>query len=644
MKRSVRSIFGGTTGKTLAEGILLVLLLAMISDPRVSGQKVVTDTLAGIEFISPENITVGGFLGEELHQSETGRLMQLPNWNDGELISMFSKEARLNHNKTDWYGEHAGKWMYATALAVARTNDPGLKSLLLKTAGYLVDNQEPDGYLGTYSPGVRFTNSKVSHKHSWDVWDQSYMVLGLLEVNHFYPDPVYSDAAKKIGELFLKTFGDGRQNITDYGTREGISSTIILDPVVELYKLTRDERYLSFAKLILKEMNEKEGLMLIPAALHNRDMSTVGEGKAYQVIWNLKAIADLVAVTGDLTYLKAVENAWKEILNDHLTICGGPWGGIGNFYECFDKAGFWSPYGFTETCSSMAWIQLNRELLSLTGSACYAQEIEKTAFNALSGAAYPDGVNWCYHSFVNGRRHAANFNDCCPSSGAMALEDVAGSIYGLRENGISCNLYTESSADIMLENTRVSISQQTMYPFDGNIRITVSPEKSSSFPLFLRIPDWADTVSVRINGKIPDTAIAGSGEYFKISRVWKKNDQIELSFPFRLKVHHRSEFALIPQSRKDIYRVDWFSLSRGPLVYATNGLIDGENREKVIPLSGSGPEALFIPVKTEGKFQGTRYILKTGNNGEIEFLPYFEAGGRTPGTWRLTWVQDAISQ
>src|SRR5690606_11232165 len=119
--------------------------------------------------------------------------------------------------------------------------------LLLETADYLVDQQEADGYLGTYSPKVRLTNATARHNRSWDAWSLSYMTLGLLEVNRYFPRPQYLAAATKIGDLFLETFGPGKKDITEYGTRHGISATIVLDPVVELYKITNDRRYLTLA-------------------------------------------------------------------------------------------------------------------------------------------------------------------------------------------------------------------------------------------------------------------------------------------------------------------------------------------------------------------------------------------------------------
>ena len=598
----------------------------------------------GEQFINPAQVRVKGELEKAISISENGRLRTLPSWKDSALIKMFTEEARNHNNKQDWYGEHAGKWLYATSLAAARTNDESLKQLLFSTADFLVQNQEPNGYMGSYSPELRLTNKNNPIKNrSWDVWSLSYMTLGLLKLNEYFPKPPYLRAAKKIGELFLKTFGDGSAVVTDYGTRDGISATIILDPVVELYRVTHDKRYLDFARLIVKEMEQKQGVRFISVGLHNGDMESIGDGKAYQIIWNLTALVKLYEVTGDQNILTATENSWKNIVNYHLTVAGGPWGGIGKHYECFNRKGFWDPYGFIETCSTMSWIQFNKELLKVTGEAKYAQEIEKSAYNALQGAQFPNGEDWSYHSFSNGRRHVAHFNDCCPSSGALALEELSPMVYAAKDKGIACNLYTAGEATITLAGSNnVTLVQRTGYPFSGDIKLTISPSRSASFPVYLRIPEWANSASVKLNGETVSTEGLESGKYFKIERKWEKNDVIEISFPFGLKIHEKTEDATVPQGTADIYKVNWFALSKGPLVYAVNGLIDGMDREQLFPFSPKDASTVLKEADAPAGISGTAYQLDLPGRTPLLFVPYYEAGGRKAGTWRLTWVQRGI--
>lgn len=596
------------------------------------------------DFLSPSCVAVKGLLGESIVLAENGRLRSLPGWNGGQLIKMFSKEQRKNNTTTDWYGEHGGKWLYSAALAANRTNDEALKDLLFKTADYLVSTQEADGYLGSYSTALRITNNESKfHKRSWDTWTLSCMIMGLLEVDRYFPNTRYRDAASKIGALLLNTFGDGSKKITNYGTRYGYSATIVLEPVVELYKLTGDKRYLDFAQLIVKEVEDKDGLRLIASMLNHRDLETIADGKAYQIIWNLTGLAKLYEITGTPDYLKAVESAWKNIKAYHLTITGGPWGGIGKHKECFNTKGFWDPYGFIETCSTMSWIQLNKELLHLSGEAKYAQEIERSAYNALLGAQFANGVDWSYHTFTNGKRHTANFTDCCPSSGIMALEELSPMVYSRRDEGIALNLFTSSDATITLNDQKtVRISQMTRYPFDGKITLKINSSQKSNFPLYIRIPEWASGTEIKIDGKKPgDEIIAGS--YYKLDNTWDKENIVEINFPIELKLVEQSEFAIVPQGTADIYRINWIALSRGPLIYATNGLINGEDREKAFHLDSKNAMKLMKPVNSINGFAGQPYELTAPDVKPLIFLPFYEAGGRTTGTWRLTWIQNKIN-
>ncbi len=593
-------------------------------------------------WLEPDQIVVKGLLGEVIDSDRKGRIAAVPKWKDGELIKMFGKDVKDHHDKMDWYGEHGGKWLYTASHAAKHSGDKALEKLVLETADYLVKQQDADGYLAVYGPAVRLTNDQIVHKRSWDVWNLSYMTLGLLQTNRFYPNPSYLNAAKSIGELFIRMFGDGKRNVTDYGTRRGVSATIMLEPVVELYKITKDARYLALADTIISEMEAKEDNRLVTAGKNNIDMEFVGDGKIYQIIWNLMGIAKLYEVTGKPDYLTAVTNAWQNISDHHLNITGGPWGGVGKHMECFNRKNYWSPYGMVETCSTMSWIQLNKELLRLTGDAKYAQALELSAYNALLGARFPNGTDWSYHSFNNGSWSVANFNDCCPSSGALALEELPSLIYSKKDNGIALNLYTASEAKFTIGKENVTITQTTGYPFDGKIRISVNASRAVVFPMSLRIPSWTRTAGISVNGKPVDMASLKRGEYFVINRSWKSKDIIEVEFPFDLRIEQKKEFLDGPQNAAEIYHANWFSLSRGPLTFAANHLIDGKDRERSLAIDTKDPEALFKLVNTPEGVNGPAYELKAPGIQPMLFLPYYEAGGMKKGGWRLTWLSTSI--
>lgn len=607
-----------------------------------------TETFAQIKvpskniYLEPSEIKVNGLLGDAITSDRKGRIATLPKWNNGELITMFSKEVKDNHEKMDWYGEHGGKWLYMASHAAKHSGDKALEAEVIKTADYLVKQQDADGYLGNYGPQTRLTNDAISHKRSWDVWNLSYMTLGLLQTNKYYPNPAYLNAAKNIGELFIKMYGDEKHNITDYGTRRGVSATVVLDPIVELYKATKDQRYLDLAGVVIKQLEAKEDHRMITAGKNNLDMEFVGDGKIYQIIWNLTGVTKLYEVTGNEEYKKAIDNIWQNIVDYHLNITGGPWGGVGKHMECFNRKNYWSPYGLVETCSTMSWIQLNKELLRLTGDAKYAQELEKSAYNALLGARFPNGVDWSYHSFNNGSWSVANFNDCCPSSGAMALEELPALVYSKKENGIALNLYTESEANVpMSKSNTVRLTQKTQYPFDGKIQLSVA-SKNETFPLHLRIPNWANSANIKVNGKPVDTNALKKGDYFTINRAWGAKDVVEIEFPMELRVVQNSEQLDGPQNAAEIHNVKWFALTRGPLVFAVNGLIDGKDRERSMDIDLSNAETKFTPVPNSEGNESPAYELKMPGLQPLLFVPYYEAGGMKKGGWRLTWLPTQI--
>ena len=550
-------------------------------------------------------------------------------------LKIFSPEGQQDQTAGGWNGEHAGKWLYAAARAADRTGDHVLKDRVLRVADYLVKMQGSDGYLGTYTPEFRFMNDERERK-LWDVWVLGYAMAGLLEVNRYFPNPAYVEAARKVADLCQRTFAAGRTRITDCGNHHGLSATVLIDPVMDLYSVTGEPRYLEFARFILKAADKEPALKIVSSGLAGKDLQQVGDGKVYQICWNLVGIAKLAEATGDADLRKLVRLDWDSIRLHHLTIEGGPWGGIGiPSPECFNARNFFSPEGIVETCSVMSWIQLNRELLRATGDARYAEEIERSAYNALIGAEDPNGEDWCYYAFPNGQRVNTYYWACCKSSGAIALEELPPIAYGLVHEGrdVAVNLYGPSGATLVTASAgQVALKQVTNYPFSGNATIEVTPSRTASFHLLLRVPTWAEGASIRVNG----AAVAGTaikpGAYADISRAWQPGDVVQIDMPVVPRLHYQT--ALKP---KPAGNYDYVAVSRGPLIYAT-GLIDGFKREETLQLPRDGTSALLADEAAPPGFEGTAVRLHSNARPPLLFLPYYEAGGRQNGTWRFTWM------
>lgn len=603
--------------------------------------------------MSEAKVELRGLLGEALDANRRGRLSHFIVDEHSPAIEVFSPERRRANIEGDWYGEHAGKWLYAAAKAAARSGDAALAAHVRHVADYLVSIQEADGYLGTYAPERRFMRKQppkpgtwdgAPSVRTWDIWTHSYLILGLLETYRHFPAPQYLEAARKIGDLCWRALTDGGIDINELGNHHGMSATVLMDPATELYFVTGDKRYLDLALLVLEQAERNPALALLSRALAGDDASEIATGKAYQLAWNLVGLAKLHRATGYPDLRHAVENLWRSIRERHLTLGGGPWGGVGHrSREVFNPAGVFSPYGYVETCSTLAWIQLNRELLRISGEARYAEEIERSAYNDLLGAQAPNGEDWCYYSFANGKRVHTTYWRCCKSSGAMALEELPAVAYTAAKGAVSVNVFGPGSAEFESPDAgRIAIEQETAYPYDGDVLIRIRTERAARFALKIRIPSWAEGASLRIDGRMLDVPVE-PGRYAVMEREWKNGDEIAAHFPMRPRTH-RAANRNIQESRapdgspvrQEVLHFDYLAITRGPLAFAT-GLIDGFKIEETLRLPPEA-ESDWLREAPPGADGVPRIELRPGYRPPLVFMPYFSAGGRNDGAWRLTWM------
>ena len=601
-------------------------------------------------------VRLDGPLGDALAANQRGRLFHFIRDAASPAIAIFDPVRVAANIDGDWYGEHAGKWLYAAAKSAARTRDAALTGNLTHVADHLVRLQGADGYLGNYAPSHRFmvkqppkpgTWDGAPSVRTWDIWTHSYLILGLLEAHKHFPEPRWLEAARRIGDLCWATLTEGGIDITELGNHHGMSATVLLDPAVELYMATGERHYLDLAERVLAQADANPALALTPRALAGVDAFEIATGKAYQLAWNLVGLAKLHRATGEPAHRAAVDRLWHSIRDHHLSLGGGPWGGLGHrSRECFNPPGVFSPQGYVETCSTLAWLQLNRELLAISGDPRYADEIERSAWNDLLGALAPNGEDWCYYSFANGRRVHTTYWRCCKSSGAMALEELPAIAYAqTAEREISIHLFGPGSATFTLPETgTLRLTQTTHYPFDGAIALRVEPERSARFTLRIRVPAWAAGATILLDG-VAQPAVPGTCT--AIDRVWSAGDTLALDFPMtpvvHRRVHQNTQESKAPDGsevRQQVLRIDYLAITRGPLVYATD-LIDGYKTDETIRLPPADPAEWLDELPLEPGAEGPTIRMRLAGRAPLDFVPYYRAGGRVDGAWRLTWLQIA---
>lgn len=603
----------------------------------------------------PPRVRLQGLLGDALEASHAGRLRHFVVDESSPAIALFAAEARRRNEEGDWYGEHAGKWLCAAAKAAGRTQDDVLAASVRRVADFLVATQEPDGYLGTYAPPYRFmvgqpakpgTWDGAPSQRTWDIWVHSYLILGLLEAHRLFAEPRYLEAACRIGDLCWRTLSETGIDITELGNHFGLSATVLMDPALELHAATGKQRYLDLAVLIASQADGQLDLALVTRGVAGFDASEIATGKAYQLLWNLVGLAKLHRATGAPEYRQAVDSLWQSVRDRHLTLGGGPWGGVGlRSREVFNPPGIFSPQGYVETCSTLAWIELNRVLLEIDGAARYAEEIERAAYNDLLGAMAPNGEDWCYYSFPNGRRVHTTYWRCCKSSGAMALEALPASAYALgADDAITVHLLGPGRAEFeLLSAGTVALEQITAYPFDGSIRIRIRTERPARFAVRVRIPSWAEGATVEVAGVAQEPGPAG-GTYAVFDREWPIECEIALVLPMPVRVHRQAnrnvQMSRAPDGapiEQEVLHDEYLAVSRGPLVYAT-GLIDGFKSAETVRVP-AGPAESWLEL-LPASADGCRAIrMKPVAREALDFVPYYRADGRADGAWRLTWLR-----
>lgn len=610
-------------------------------------------------------VALGGLLGEAVAASRRGRLSRFITDGSSPAIAVFAPGQVARNLEGDWYGEHAGKWLVAAARAAAQSGDAALTAQVLRVAGQLIAWQQPDGYLGTYAAQRRFsvplpepsepaplpTWDGAPRQRTWDAWTHAYMVLGLLEVHLQLGHPGALQAARRIGDLFWHSLSSGAVRIIDLGNHHGMSATVWMDPAMALHQATGEQRYLDLALLVLEQANRHPALALVPRALAGADAAEIATGKAYQLAWNLVGLAKIHQATRRPEHARALLHLWHSIREHHLTLGGGPWGGVAHrSREVFNAPGSFDPQAYVETCSSLAWMQLNRALLDITGDARHAEEIERTAYNDLLGAMAENGEDWCYYSFANGRRVHTTYWRCCKSSGAMAWEELAAVACTTPDERTLCvNLLGPGEVVLRLgEAGRVRLQQRTRYPFDGAIEFEITPEIEGSFELRLRIPSWAQGARLAVNGQA-EAAPVEVGRYACLARHWRAGDRIDLHLPMQAQLHQRRlrnvQESRAPDGspvRQEVLCHDHVAVSRGPLVYAT-GLIDGFKTCETLRLP-EGDAAAFLQVLDDDAGAGPSIRLSPIGRAPLLLVPCYRADARRDGQWRLTWFSLAPQQ
>lgn len=462
----------------------------------------------------PDQVHLTGWVGSRIEANEANRLVKL---DPARLLEGYRKRP----GRQAWDGEHVGKWLHAATLAWVNTGDAALRQKLDYIAAELCKCQLEDGYLGTYLDKDRWTE--------WDVWAHKYNLIGLITYMRYTGNLSPLPTCQRMADLLCQTFGDepGKRDILKAGWHVGMAPTSVLEPMVLLYRLTGEPRYLQFCKYILRAWEQPDGPKIISTLLTEKRVDKVGNGKAYEMLSCLNGALEYYRTVGDPKILEACLNAWQDIVHHRLYITGAAsYGEL--FHGDFDLP---NVNNVGETCVTVTWLQFNAQLLRLTGEARFADQLEKVVLNQLLGAQRCDGSGWGYYVQMEGKKPYSSTLDghCCLSSGPRGVALIPTFAVTTDPDGVVINLYDAGTAKLQLrDQTPVEVQTQTLYPHDGHVKVLIGPATVRNFTVKLRVPAWCHSWSVTVNRKKWSVTPAEDG-YIAITRDWKKGDHLDLS-------------------------------------------------------------------------------------------------------------------
>jgi hypothetical protein len=580
------------------------------------------------DFQVPDREHLSGWVGMRIEANEANRLVKL---DPARLLEGYRKRP----GRQSWDGEHVGKWLHAATLAWVYTGDPALRQKLDNVAAELVKCQLEDGYLGTYVEKNRWTE--------WDVWAHKYNLIGLITYMRFTGNLEPLPACRRMGDLLCRTFGDepGKRDIIKAGEHVGLAPTSVLEPMVLLYRLTGEPRYLEFCKYILRAWEQPNGPKVVSTLLTAKRVDKVGNGKAYEMLSCLNGALEYYRTTGEAKILEACLNAWADIVRNRLYITGAAsYGEL--FHDDFDLP---NVANVGETCVTVTWLQFNAQLLRLTGEARFAEQLEHVILNQLFGAQRCDGSAWGYYVQMEGKKPYSSTLDghCCLSSGPRGVALIPTFAITTDADGVVVNLYDAGTAKLTLhDGTPVTLTTTTHYPGDGRIGLAVEPAEPKTFAVKVRVPAWCKSSSICVNGK-PVAAEAGPDGYVAVTQTWKQGDQLELLF--------KMEANVVVGDHKNQGKV---AVLYGPLVLAADEALLGTATHSLSAVSAAGVSVAALGVEPESAPEAVKFWpsaevfrinavarkrtgdLKAGAPLQIRLIPFADAG--ETGTSYKVWL------
>lgn len=524
--------------------------------------------------------------------------------------------------------------------------------------------QEPDGYLGSFFiriwPEKRWSNLRDFH----ELYCAGHMMEAAVAYFQATGKRKYLDIMCRYADLIVKKFGRGPGQMRGYCGHEEIELAL-----VRLARVTGEQKYMDLAKYFIDERGQQPNYFIGEAIRGGWDPKGIQAhafeynqshmplrdqrkvvGHAVRAMYIYSGMADIATEYNDDSLTNALEHLWADLTQKQMYLTGGigPAASNEGFTDYYDLP---NESAYAETCASVGLVFWANRMLGRGPNRRYADIMEQALYNGAIAGLSRDGKTFFYENPLEsaGKHHRWIWHrcPCCPPNIARLVASIGSYMYGVADDEIAVHLYGESTARVALKDgSNVTLSQQTQYPWDGAIGLTVGIDKPSRFALSLRIPAWAKGAKVAVNGQAIALEGVTTDGYARIEREWRSGDVVQLDLPLVPRAVRAN-----PKVRQDQGRV---SVMRGPLVYCLEGvdnapglnsilLGDGLGKAQTATIANlNGAIAIDLPVLREmaeawgDELYGSEALPARPDNARM--VPYHLWDNREPGEM-LVWVR-----
>jgi DUF1680 family protein len=568
------------------------------------------------------------------------------------------------------------KTIEGASYSLAVHPDPVLRHYLDSLIAIVGKAQEPDGYLYTAR------TIDPAHPHEWsgaERWVKEHELSHeLYNSGHLFEAAVahYNatgernllDIALKNADLLVSVFGPDKRHVAP-------GHEIVEMGLVKLYRVTGKKEYLDLAKFFIEMRGEREYDKTSKDEWKNGSYwqadkpvteQDEAEGHAVRAMYLYSGMTDVAALTGDSAYIRAVDRLWDNMVGKKMYVHGGI-GAIPDGERFGDDYELPNLTTYAETCAAIGSVYWNYRMFLLHGDSKYIDVLERALYNGLISGVGLDGKSFFYTNamqITDGKVFPAQeparagwFTcSCCPTNMARLLPSVPGYIYAVKDRDVYVNLYISGKATVGMG---VSLTQESNYPWDGDVKLKVDVAKATEFGLLLRIPGWARgeavpdglyrfdggvsrPVVVKVNGS-PVEASMRNG-YAVVSRKWKKGDVVELVLPMDV------QRVVASDSVKE--NAGKVALQRGPLLYCAEWVDNGGRTSNLILpvgdvsssfVSGTLNGVMELQAAGERVVVGTDGLSVSTNRTAIHFIPYYSWANRGKGEMNI-WLPAKVTE